>query len=362
MELLDLATKLVNFKSYKGHRELDECLDFCAAYFNGYPVTVNRHESNGVRSIVVQTQNTLEPDVLMLGHIDVISAPDELFTTRVESGRLYGLGSLDMKAYVATSLKAFVELLDEGFQGNIALALVSDEETGGHFGTNYIVNTLGYRPKLVLVPDDGGHIDKIVVETKHIMQLTFNAVGTYAHACEPWLGSSAITALMRTYRKLEDEFMQAGPNQPHLSTINLGTIQGGVATNEVPAEATMTVDIRLPDTISRDEAIQSINEALAPGVSYRIDTEGYPVGIDPGHPALQLYASELRGVTGRKPEYIQSGGGTDGRFFARHNIPVITHQGHGGNCQAVDEYVEIDSLYTMVQVYKQFISKFTRNV
>ncbi len=362
MELLDLATKLVNFKSYKGHKELDECLDFCVNYFSGYPVTVNQYESNGVRSIVVQTQNTLTPDVLMLGHVDVISAPDELFTTRVENGRLYGLGSLDMKAYVATSLKAFVELLDEGFQGSIALVLVSDEETGGHFGTNYIVNTLGYRPKLVLVPDDGGHIDKIVVETKHIMQLTFNAVGTYAHACEPWLGSSAIAALMRTYTKLEDKFMQAGSNQPHLSTINLGTIQGGVATNEVPAEAAMTVDIRFPDTMSRDEAIQAIKEALAPGVSYRIDTEGYPVGIDPSHPALQLYAAELRGVTGREPKYTQSGGGTDGRYFARHNIPVITHQGHGGNCQAVDEYVEIESLHTMVQVYKQFISKFTRSV
>ena len=86
------------------------------------------------------------PPLLLHGHVDVVPAQEQLwqhppFDAEIAGGYLWGRGALDMKGGVAMMLTAFLRLKAEGIAppGDVILALVSDEEAGGEFGTKYLV-------------------------------------------------------------------------------------------------------------------------------------------------------------------------------------------------------------------------------
>jgi len=355
-----LAQKLIQFEStHERPDEIQACLDFCKSYFEGLPVFIKEYISEGIPSMVIHTKDTLDVDVLLLGHIDTIPGPKNLFEGKIQEGRLYGRGSLDMKAFVATSLQVVKELLVLGYKGNIAVAIVSDEELGGKNGANYLVNTIGYTAKVVLIPDDGERIENIVTETKHILHLDFFSKGKEAHGCQPWFGENAILALLSTYKNLEKHFQDCieAEDEQWVNTINLGTIEGGVATNEVPAEAKMSVDIRFTKDTTKEEMLECIKNACAKNVEFSIRMEGFPTILKENNSLLLSYAKSVETEIGKKIQCIKSGGGTDGRYFAERGMKVIVHQGGGGNCQAEDEYVEVDELIQLVNIQKRFIQE-----
>lgn len=358
MTIEQLAQRLVQFEStHENPKEMQACLDFCVSFFSGYPVIVKRYEHEGIHCVVIETKDTLQVDVLLLGHIDTLTGSKELFLGKIQDGKLYGRATLDMKAFVATSLMVMKELLDEGYTGNIALAIVTDEEMGGKHGARYLVEEIGYKANVVLVPDDGEKIHRMVVESKHIFHLEFFAEGTESHAARPWMGDNAILKLYTTYQKLAEHFpsFTEPPKDIWVNTINLGTIQGGIATNEVPGSATMGVDVRVTPVVTREEVVGWIESALAPGVSYIIGMEGYPTIVNTQDSLVQKYMHIIQEVTGISVECIKNGGGTDGRYFSHAGMRVIVHQGNGGLCQTDNEHVELASLQQLVAIQKRFI-------
>ncbi|HHY95989.1 MAG TPA: M20/M25/M40 family metallo-hydrolase [Firmicutes bacterium] len=91
--------------------------------------------------------------VVFNGHLDTFPVVDPAtwsvspFSGEVRGGRLYGRGAAYMKGGVAASLVAFVLLytVRECLPGRVSLTLVSDEETGSTWGTNYLLQA---RPDL----------------------------------------------------------------------------------------------------------------------------------------------------------------------------------------------------------------------
>jgi acetylornithine deacetylase len=266
-----------------------------------------------------------------------------------------------MKAFVATSMVVFSDLVRADFSGTIGLVIVTDEELGGRCGARHLVEDLGYTADTVLVPDDGEAIDRVIGDTKHILQLSFVAKGKEAHACRPWNGQNAITALFTTYQKLaialdklaaEDAKEASDPNW--ITTYNIGTINGGVATNEVPEQAEMTVDVRFVAPTTRAQLMQLVEESLAPGVKMNVALEGPPTTLM-RDAVVDAYLQSIAECTGKVPQLVGALGGTDGRYFAYAGMRTIVHQSAGGNAQAADEYVETQGLLDLVQIQKQFI-------
>ena len=86
------------------------------------------------------------PPLLLYGHVDVVTTKNQEWTHppfegRLHDGYIWGRGSLDMKGGIAMMLSAFLRSKIEGLDlpGDIVLAIVSDEETGGDFGARYLV-------------------------------------------------------------------------------------------------------------------------------------------------------------------------------------------------------------------------------
>lgn len=358
MAIPDLAQKLVQFEStHEKPAEIDRCLEFCIAQFSGLPVSIERYRFEGHPMVVISNRPGKNFDVLLLGHVDTVPGKPELFEGRIHDGKLYGRGTLDMKAFVATSITLLQELIAEDFAGSVALAIVSDEELGGTFGAKKLAGELGYQAKVVLVPDDGENIQMINNATKHILQIRFQAVGKESHAARPWNGINALDLLFTTYQNLRAHFptFDTTPDDDWVSTMNLGKLSGGTATNEVAGEAEMLIDIRFVAPLSRDEVLARLDGCLSPGVSYEILMEGYPTNLDRSHPYFQSYAKSIESVTGHPAEERRSGGGTDGRYFTALGMPTIVHQGTGGLCQTDEEHVVLETLPQLVAIQKRFI-------
>ncbi|MGE3680002.1 MAG: M20/M25/M40 family metallo-hydrolase, partial [Burkholderiales bacterium] len=85
--------------------------------------------------------------LLFNGHLDTFPAGDAAawtgspFSARIDSGRLYGRGACDMKAGLAAALMAAKLLAADRalLAGELVLTFVSDEETGGTWGTQYVL-------------------------------------------------------------------------------------------------------------------------------------------------------------------------------------------------------------------------------
>ncbi|MBV9785466.1 MAG: M20/M25/M40 family metallo-hydrolase, partial [Acidisphaera sp.] len=83
--------------------------------------------------------------LVLNGHMDVFPALDEAgWLGEVRDGRIYGRGAADMKAGTAAGVLAFAALhgLRDHLKGRLTLTAVSDEESGGRFGTAYLLDTM----------------------------------------------------------------------------------------------------------------------------------------------------------------------------------------------------------------------------
>jgi acetylornithine deacetylase/succinyl-diaminopimelate desuccinylase-like protein len=83
--------------------------------------------------------------LLLFGHIDVVSARNQTwryppFAGAVSEGFVWGRGALDMKGGIAMMVSALLQASEEDPpSGDVLFAVVCDEETGGKFGSGYLV-------------------------------------------------------------------------------------------------------------------------------------------------------------------------------------------------------------------------------
>ena len=87
------------------------------------------------------------PPLLLYGHADVVTTAGQEWTYppfegRIADGYVWGRGALDMKSGVAMMVAAMLRAKAEGLEpaGEVALAVVCDEEAGGDYGVKYLVH------------------------------------------------------------------------------------------------------------------------------------------------------------------------------------------------------------------------------
>jgi acetylornithine deacetylase/succinyl-diaminopimelate desuccinylase-like protein len=87
------------------------------------------------------------PPLLLYGHVDVVTAQNQPwshppFDGLIQDGYIWGRGALDMKSGVAMLLAAFLQAKAQHLPlpGDVIFCAVADEEAGGDFGSNFLVN------------------------------------------------------------------------------------------------------------------------------------------------------------------------------------------------------------------------------
>lgn len=290
------------------------------------------------------------------------------FSGDVEQGRIYGCGSSDMKAGLAVSLflaKLVVEI-DVELAGQLILSYSSDEETGGRWGTEWLLSNVdSVRGDACVIGDQSGS-DRVAVGEKGMCWLRVSTKGRSSHAAYG-SGSSATRRLseaLPVLYSLEDlSTERAAEALDGAVTVNVGRIEGGVSPNLVAHQATAEVDIRIPPGLLVHDVVQELRWRLhAAGIDCRVDVlrEMDPTSTDVKAEVVEIAVQNCHEVLGRAPERAIRLGASDARFFRRADIPTIVHGPTAYNMGGPDEYVDIEELVQIAQVHVGIAADFLR--
>jgi succinyl-diaminopimelate desuccinylase len=336
-------------------RALDYVLDVVGGGF-----TVERFESNGKPSaLVYRATGDGRPhfDVILNAHLDVVPAGDELFTARLDGGRLYGRGTQDMKVTALAQALAFREVA-AGTDRPVALQLVTDEEVGGVDGTRHQVAE-GVRGRFVVIGEHSGLA--VVTESKGLIRAYLRATGRGAHSAYPWFGDNALVRLVRTAERLLARYPVA-TEEVWRTTVNLARIETpNTAFNQIPAAATAWLDLRFPPEDpdlagrSRAELADFLAGFCEPGVTVEIDAADPPHRADPDRPEIAWLVAAAR-AEGYPSGFLRKHGAGDGRFYAAAGIDAVAFGVGGDGQHGPTEYADV----TTIQPYRRALASFLR--
>jgi len=177
------------------------------------------------------------PLVTLSTHMDTVPP---FFPSREDEESIWGRGACDAKGILAAMLAATEKLLGEGVRDFGLLLLVGEERgsTGAKTAAGFAPPTARY-----LVAGEPTE-NRLALGSKGVLRLEITCTGRAAHSAYPELGESAIEKLLdvlESVRRIplpEDAVLGA-------TTVNIGTIAGGVAPNVVAASAHAEVLVRL---------------------------------------------------------------------------------------------------------------------
>lgn len=307
-------------------------------------------------SYIARIEGSTEPMVL-LAHLDIVPAPEALFTVRQEGDTLFGRGVQDDKGPAAILLHVLAAMVAEAKRPTIELVLTTDEERGSEDGVQRLVQMGVFTNPQFVLALDGGAESKVVTAEKGIAHVTLEAVGVPVHNSRPWEGDNAIEKLWRCYERLKTSFapITSTDDKHWHSTVSIGRIEGGKFVNQVPATATAEIDIRFTEVLTVARVQQLIADALEDGVTIARNSTGEAFVSAADHPFIVAYAETMNTVTTHPVGLVAEHGATDGRFFTEYNCPIILHYPDGGDIHTDSEWVSVASMERIYTGLVQFL-------
>jgi acetylornithine deacetylase len=237
MTPLELATSLMSIDSTSGQE--GEIVAFVERLLGGRGwITTRIPVSSGRDSLLARS--TEVPHVTLSTHLDTV--PPYIPPT-LSGDTLRGRGACDAKGIAASMIVAAERLRAHGIP--VALLFVIGEETthdGATAANAWARAELPAAPRAMI---NGEPTEStIALGTKGAMRVDVRTVGRAAHSAYPELGASAIAALVRLLAELESLDLPADPVLGP-TTINIGSIRGGVADNVVAPSAEARLMARL---------------------------------------------------------------------------------------------------------------------
>jgi glutamate carboxypeptidase len=322
--LADLEA-LVRCESPSSDRpSLVRCADLVAGAAAAQQLPVTRlTDAGGGPALLV---GAAAPRVLLLGHLDTVHPLGTLEQApyRVQDGRVFGPGVLDMKAGLVQAVHA----LALAGADDAALLVTSDEEVGTPNSRDLITGlAAGAAAVLVLEASLAGALK---TERKGVSSYQLQLHGRAAHAgLEPHRGANATLALARAVLAV------ATLADPEAGTTVTPTLaSSGSSANTVPELATLAVDVRavtLAEQDRVDAGLRGLGE-LEPGV--RTVLAGGPNRPPmPAATSSELFSLARAVATDLglpAPAGSAVGGGSDGNLTAALGIPTLDGLGAVG--------------------------------
>ncbi len=287
------------------------------------------------------------PRVLLLGHHDTVWPTGSLATHpwSVSDGIARGPGIFDMKAGLVQMFHALALL--PSLEG-VCVLVTGDEEVGSDTSLALIEEAARQcAATFVLEASADGGALKTARKGTSAYELVVH--GTAAHSgLEPEKGVNAAVEAAHLILALEGLADEINAGAPHdwRTTVVPTVVGAGSATNTVPAEATVSIDVRAP-TLRAQERVDACMRALkvtVPGA--RLEVRG-----GPHRPPLEETSSAELFARARAIARRQGwgtllsaavGGASDGNFTGGLGCPTLDGLGAvGGGAHADHEHVVV---------------------
>jgi acetylornithine deacetylase len=230
-DVIELTRKLVDISSITGQEnEVGEFV-YRLLYEDGWSCEKQIVSLNRFNVLAIQG----DPAVLLATHLDTVPP---FFPSEEDEEFIWGRGACDAKGIAAAMICAASSLVKEGMT-NIGLLFVVGEETNSDGATK--ASQVGPKCQFLI---NGEPTDNVLaIAHKGIISAEISVQGVSSHSAYPEKGVSAIEILIDILNNLRSAIF---PKDDLLgeSHVNIGTIEGGRASNVVADFAKAKILIR----------------------------------------------------------------------------------------------------------------------
>ncbi len=331
--------------------------------------------------------------LVLNGHIDVFPAGDAArwrhgspWSGAIEDGRLYGRGTADMKCGTSAAFIAYALLARHRARlaGRLTLTAVSDEETGGRWGTGYLFQHHGEMVRGdCCLNGEPSSAYTVRYGEKAPLWLAFTVKARGAHGAYVHLSDSATKIAAELIERLEavtevrpempaavarnladpavrnalETGLGAGAaNTVAAVTLNIGMVEGGLKTNMIPSECRVEADIRLPVGVPKARAWAVVRDILRDFPQVTVEEHSLPEEeganwCDPEGEMLRIIQHHAERIAGIRPAPVITLAATDARFWRNAGIPAYIYGCAFDLVGTYDESVAVEEFLNVVRVH-----------
>ena len=378
MDGIQLLQRLVQIPSPNPPGDTRAIADFVAEQMRaiGCDVRQPTPPSKPAARNAIATLGAGEPRIMLHAHIDTVPiAATEAqkwsvnpYAGEVRNGALYGKGSIDDKAVLASMMLAMVDAAQQpALKGSLVLVAAAEEETGGQLGTKWLADK-GHLPvsDFIIVGEQTGN--KVATAHKGVLRATIRTAGKSVHATNPDRGINAIVAMTKIIAALEryhrdlSRLIHPIVGSP---TCNIGVIAGGSTANAVPDACAIQIDRRMiPGETPEDVAaeLRSVLESLdmAPATASLgnfVYSRWFDSALETEY--ARTFLDCVRDELADEPGPIGYLPGSDAKHMmdiARGDM-IIFGPGSYEVAHAADEHVRLADYQTTTAILKNFVRR-----
>lgn len=307
--------------------------------------------------------------LVLSGHTDTVPFDEGAWTTdpfvlTEKEGRLYGLGTADMKGFFPLIIEAIRGLELSALKRPLIILATADEEST-MAGARRLAQSAKPLGHYALIGEPTGL--KPVHMHKGVWMGSIRLQGRAGHASDPRLGNNAIDGMYQVIGALLDwrEELRTRYRNPLFEvgepTLNLGSIHGGDSPNRICAHCHLQVDMRLLPGMPLEE----IQATLKAKVEQAIAGTGLTVQVSPIFNGVPAFATGKDSWIVRMTEQLsgQDAGtvafATEGPFLNTLGMEtVILGPGDIAQAHQADEFLAVERLQPMVELLRKLIVSF----
>lgn len=367
-ELTELLSSLVSVSSLSGAESAVQAR--IAAWFeeNDIAATVEPADG-GLGNVVVEVDGAGEGPVLWIGgHCDTVSpAPDYSFDPHkpeIRDGKLYGLGSMDMKSGLATAMHAVRDLHRRRgeWKGKVIFSALADEEAYSRGANGFVKAERRVDAAIMCEP----HFHRPSIGAIGKINLKVTVTGKSAHGSHPEMGVNAVIEAARLLVAIDAIERRGHPLYGKASHCVLNVSSGnGPYEIRVPDQCGFMINWHFMPGETAEEAvalIEGLASALNSQASFKVTIESPRYDsfeLPEDHPFVAQFAASYEAVNGRAPDYEFCFGVSDANIFnVAAGIPTLLYGPGGANMHAADEWADLSQMITAREVYLDLAARF----
>ncbi len=370
-------------------------------------------------------------DVVPATRVDAWKHPP--FSGELDDGWVYGRGAIDTKYLTAAEAMAMILLKRSGarLRGRVRMVAVADEERGGNFGASWLCDK---HPEKVradyIINEGGGLVFKtrsgplylVEAEEKGICWVKATTKGVAAHASIPELGDSAVARMSEALSRIARHRTKPMPSptlkrmlyalleqrqgargkllarallnrassdsvlgrirrrDPEMAstlsallrmTISETMVNGGVKENVIPDYCEAIIDCRLPQGMTREDALAELKRAIGDLEGIEFETIQYsPASTSPvDNDFYATITKTIKETVGQNAEVAPFvvPGATDSRYIRplgalaygfAPTSPDVEYRDLIRLVHGINERINVETLYTCTD----FLVKLCQNL
>lgn len=366
-ELAGLLSALVAIPSLSG--EEGDVQRAIAAWFedNGISAVIEPADG-GLHNVVVEFEGAGDGPTLWIGgHCDTVSpAPDYSFAPHepfIRDGKLFGIGSMDMKSGLVTAMHVTRELYRqrESWGGKVIFAALADEEAYSRGANGFVRKGRSIDGAIMCEP----HFPRPAIGAIGKINLKVVVTGKSAHGSHPEMGINAVVEAGKLLAAIDGIERKAHPQYGKGTHCVLNITSGdGRYEIRVPDHCAFMINWHFMPGETAEEAAALIEQLAASlnspaKFSVTIESPRYDsFELSPENPFIRQFAESYATINGAAPDYDFCFGVSDANIFNGAGIPTFLYGPSGANMHAADEYADLDQMLTARAVYLDLAHNF----